>query len=274
MTKTGKEPKEGWREDLHEIIFEADTPMGKWFDITLLIAIICSVFIVMLESVEQVKENYAIWLLGVEWGFTILFTVEYFLRIVIVRKPWNYIKSFYGIIDLLSIIPTYLSLFIVGTHSLIVVRSIRLLRLFKILKMSRFIGEASVLTEALRASREKIIVFLFSVFTSVIILGTLMYLIEGSENGFTSIPKSIYWAIVTMTTVGYGDIAPQTVAGQVLAAAVMILGYAIIIVPIGIFSSEVLAVSKKRVTTLVCPSCATEGHDDDARYCKFCGARL
>ncbi|SRR6056297_290612 len=274
MTKTGKEPKEGWREDLHEIIFEADTPMGKWFDITLLIAIICSVFIVMLESVEQVKENYAIWLLGVEWGFTILFTVEYFLRIVIVRKPWNYIKSFYGIIDLLSIIPTYLSLFIVGTHSLIVVRSIRLLRLFKILKMSRFIGEASVLTEALRASREKIIVFLFSVFTSVIILGTLMYLIEGSENGFTSIPKSIYWAIVTLTTVGYGDIAPQTIAGQTLASFIMILGYAIIAVPTGIVTSEISHQKNIRTNTQHCANCATYGHDLGAKYCKNCGETL
>ncbi len=274
MKKSRTEQKKNWREDLHEIIFEADTKLGKWFDIVLLIAIILSVLVVMLESVQEFKENYTIWFLTAEWSFTILFTVEYFLRIIIVKKPWSYIKSFYGIIDLLSIIPTYLSLFIVGTQSLVVIRSIRLLRLFKILKMSRFIGEASVLTEALKASREKIIVFFFTVFTSVVILGTVMFLIEGSENGFTSIPKGIYWAIVTLTTVGYGDISPQTIIGQTLASFIMILGYAIIAVPTGIVTSEISHQKNIRTNTQHCTHCSTYGHAPDATYCKNCGELL
>ncbi|NBC24892.1 MAG: ion transporter, partial [Bacteroidetes bacterium] len=261
MTAPKKPVESHWKEDLHEIIFEADTPKGKWFDIILLIAIIVSVFIVMLESVDHIREDYWVWLYGAEWAFTILFTGEYALRILIVKKPWKYITSFYGIIDLLSIIPTYLSLFVVGTQSLIVVRSIRLLRIFKILKMSAFIGEASVLSNALKASREKIIVFLFTVFTSVVILGTLMFIIEGSENGFTSIPISIYWAIVTLTTVGYGDIAPQTVTGQTLAAFIMILGYAIIAVPTGIVTSEISHQKNIQTNTRHCPNCSSYGHD-------------
>ncbi|NBC24922.1 MAG: ion transporter [Bacteroidetes bacterium] len=274
MSKSKPNPHLSWRENLHEIIFEADTPAGKAFDVVLLIAIILSVFIVMLESVTSIKIQYGQWLYGIEWIFTFLFTIEYILRIMIVKKPWNYIRSFYGIIDFLSILPTYLSLFLIGTQSLIVVRSIRLLRVFKILKMSGFVGEASMLSDALKASRKKIIVFLFTVFTSVIILGTLMYLIEGSENGFTSIPKSIYWAIVTLTTVGYGDIAPQTIAGQSLAAFIMILGYAIIAVPTGIVTSEISKQKNMRNTTRHCQNCSTYGHDQDAIYCKNCGVKL
>lgn len=274
MAKQKASLNENWRDDLHEIIFEADTKMGKWFDIALLIAIILSVFIVMLESVNHIKEDYGSWLYALEWAFTILFTLEYFLRIVIVKKPWKYITSFYGLIDLLSVLPTYLSLFMVGTQALIVVRSIRLLRIFKILKMSSFVGEASLLSDALKASRQKIIVFLFTVLTSVVIFGTLMFLIEGSENGFTSIPKSIYWAIVTLTTVGYGDIAPQTVVGQTLASFIMILGYAIIAVPTGIVTSEITHQKNIRTNTQHCPHCSTYGHAEDAVYCKNCGGKL
>ncbi len=274
MSKSNPSPKPSWREKLHEIVFEADTYQGKAFDVTLLIAIILSVFIVMLESVTSIKVQYGKWLYGIEWISTILFTAEYVIRIIIVKKPWSYVKSFYGIIDFLSILPTYLSLFVVGTQSLIVVRSIRLLRVFKILKMSEFVGEASILSDALKASRKKIIIFLFTVFTSVIILGTIMYLIEGSENGFTSIPKSIYWAIVTLTTVGYGDIAPQTIAGQSLAAFIMILGYAIIAVPTGIVTSEISYQKTMRTTTQHCPHCSTYGHDQNAEYCKNCGGKL
>lgn len=273
--KHSKDSKhEKWKDRLHDIIFEADSPEGKWFDIGLLAAIILSVVVVMLESVTKIKTEHGDLLYIVEWIFTIIFTLEYIARIITIKKHWRYITSFYGIIDLLSILPTYLSLLLVGTQSLIVVRSIRLLRVFRILKMSRFIGEASLLQRALQASREKIIVFLFTVFTSVIILGTLMYLIEGSENGFSSIPISIYWAIVTLTTVGYGDIAPQTVAGQSLAAFIMILGYAIIAVPTGIVTSEISHQKKIRENTQHCSNCATYGHEQNANYCKNCGAKM
>ena len=274
MPASDRSKNTNWRQNLHEIVFEADTLKGKSFDIVLLVAILLSVFVVILESVANLKEEYGQWFLSIEWIFTILFTAEYIIRIAIVKKPWNYIKSFYGVIDLLSILPTYLSLFMVGTQALVVVRSIRLLRVFKILKMSEFVGEASLLSDALKASRKKIIVFLFTVSTSVIILGTMMYLIEGSENGFTSIPKSIYWAIVTLTTVGYGDISPQTILGQALAAFIMVLGYAIIAVPTGIVTSEISHQKTMRTTTQHCPHCSTYGHDKDADFCKNCGGEL
>lgn len=274
MKKTEGPFKQNWRNRLHEVIFEADTPWGKWFDIGLLIAIVISVIVVMLESVSYVQLEFGQWLYYVEWGFTILFTLEYIARIIIVTKPWKYVTSFFGIIDLLSILPTYLSLLALGWQSMLVVRSIRLLRIFRILKLSRFVGEASMLGDALKASREKITVFLFTVFTSVIILGTMMYLIEGSENGFTSIPRSIYWAIVTLTTVGYGDIAPQTVTGQALAAFIMILGYAIIAVPTGIVTSEISHQKNIRMNTTSCPHCGVYGHDKDAEFCKKCGGEL
>src|SRR6056297_261762 len=274
MKEEKKSNHQSWKGLLHDIIFEADTPAGKYFDVGLLVAIILSVFVVMLESVTEIQTEYGWFLYIIEWVFTVIFTLEYIARIVIIKKPWNYITSFYGIIDLLSILPTYLSLLLVGTQSLIVVRSIRLLRVFRILKMSRFIGEASLLQRALQASREKIIVFLFTVFTSVIILGTLMYLIEGGENGFTSIPISIYWAIVTLTTVGYGDIAPQTIPGQSLAALIMILGYAIIAVPTGIVTSEMSHQKSIQKNTQHCSNCATYGHNLKANYCKNCGEEM
>lgn len=264
-----------WRHRLHEIIFEADTPAGKLFDVVLLIAILLSVLAVMLESVTGIRLEYGRALYIAEWIFTILFTVEYIARLIAVRKPLNYAVSFFGIVDLISILPTYLSLVFVGAQSLLVIRSIRLLRVFRIFKLVRFLGEASQLTAALKASRPKIIVFIGAVFTMVVIMGTLMYLIEGAENGFTSIPKSIYWAVVTLTTVGYGDIAPQTVWGQALATLIMILGYGIIAVPTGIVSAEM---SRQKplppVSTQACPNCGAEGHDSDAAYCKKCGAHL
>jgi voltage-gated potassium channel len=274
MTEQNGPFKQHWKNQLHEVIFEADTPWGKGFDIGLLIAIVLSVFVVILESVSFIQQEYGELLYTLEWVFTILFTLEYLARIIIVTKPWKYVTSFFGVIDLLSILPTYLSLFVLGAQSLLVIRSIRLLRIFRILKLTRFIGEASLLGDALRASREKITVFLTTVFTSVIILGTLMYLIEGSENGFTSIPRSIYWAIVTLTTVGYGDIAPQTITGQTLAAFIMILGYAIIAVPTGIVTSEISNQQKIRTNTASCPHCSAYGHDKDAIYCKKCGGAL
>jgi len=262
------------RKKIYEIIFEAETPAGKSFDILLLWAIIISVIAVLLESVTGFREQHGLLLRRLEWAFTILFTVEYFLRLICVEKPWRYATSFFGIVDLLAILPTYLSLYFVGTQSLLVIRGLRLLRIFRIFKLARFISEAKVLMMALRASRIKIMLFIGTVLSLVLILGTVMYLIEGEGNGFTSIPRSIYWAIVTMTTVGYGDITPKTVPGQMLASLIMILGYAIIAVPTGIVSVELAQASRLHVSTRVCSHCAKEGHDTDSLYCKFCGGKL
>lgn len=259
------------RKVLYEIIFEADTPEGKAFDIGLLCIILISITSVMLESISSVSKSYSEWLHHLEWIITAIFTLEYLLRIWIVKKPWKYIFSFYGIVDLLAILPSYLAILITGSHSLMVIRALRLLRVFRILKISRFIDESGLLIRALRASRTKIFVFLFSVLMIVIIIGTIMYLIEGEESGFTSIPRSIYWAIVTITTVGYGDIAPQTALGQFIASIAMILGYAIIAVPTGIVSAEFSKQNKAEDSTQVCPHCLAEGHDQDAIFCKKCG---
>ena len=262
---------------LHEIIFEADTPAGKAFDVWLLIFIIVSVIVVMLESVASVREAYGPLLRAIEWVVTLLFTAEYVLRLYSVGRPLAYAFSFYGVVDLLSILPTYLSLVFVGAQSLLVIRALRLLRVFRVLKLVHFVGEASELRAALGASMRKIIVFLGAVMTVVLIVGSIMYLIEGEESGFTSIPQGMYWAIVTMTTVGYGDIAPQTIFGKLLASLIMILGYGIIAVPTGIVSVEMSAAMRGRpatITTQVCPRCASEGHDAGARYCKDCGNLL
>lgn len=259
---------------LHEIIFESDTPAGKAFDVALLWAIILSVFAVVLESVTSIGLTYGSALRMLEWMFTILFTVEYVLRLACVKKPLQYALSFFGIVDLLAILPTYLSLFFAGAQTLLVIRALRLLRVFRVFKLGRYVGEAKVLITALRASRAKIIVFLGAVLTIVLIVGTLMYLIEGEANGFTSIPRSVYWAIVTMTTVGYGDITPQTVLGQFLAAALMIVGYGIIAVPTGIVTIEIAEASRRALNPHVCRSCSAEGHDTDAVHCKYCGAKL
>jgi len=267
-------PPSGWRRQLQEVIFEADTPAGKAFDVALLFSIVLSVGAVLLESVAEIRDHYGLALRLVEWGFTVLFTVEYALRLICVGRPLRYASSFYGIVDLLAILPTYLSLVVAGTHSLIVIRALRLLRVFRVLKLAQFVGEAAVLRSALRASSRKITIFLGTVLTLVLILGAVMYLIEGEASGFTSIPQSIYWAIVTMTTVGYGDIAPQTVVGKILASTVMIIGYGIIAVPTGIVTVELAQVRKRSITTQACPQCAAEGHDPDAKFCKYCGAEL
>lgn len=261
------------KEKLHEIIFEADTKTGRLFDIVLILSIILSVVAVMLDSIAEINQKYGEELYIVEWFFTILFSIEYLLRIYSVGKPSKYITSFYGVIDLLAIAPTYLSLIIPGSQYLLVIRILRVLRVFRVLKFVQYISEAALLMQALRASKRKIIVFLFFVLASVVILGSLMYLIEGTENGFTSIPRSIYWSIVTLTTVGYGDISPQTPLGQVLASIIMILGYGVIAVPTGIVTSEMTTI-KRRTKTQACPQCSLEGHDDDAKHCKYCGAEL
>ncbi len=262
------------KEKLHEIIFEADTKAGKLFDIILIASILISVFVVMLDSVKHFNEKYEEIFLIIEWFFTILFTVEYILRLYSVGKPLKYALSFFGVVDLLAILPTYFGLFFPGTRYFSVIRILRVLRIFRVLKFVQYLGEAKTLLTALKASRKKIIVFIFSVLTLVVILGSLMYVIEGEENGFTSIPRSIYWAIVTLTTVGYGDISPQTEIGQTLAAFIMILGYGIIAVPTGIVTSELSTKNLKIVSTQACKECSMEGHDGDAVFCKYCGAEL
>lgn len=263
------------RATLHEVIFEADTPAGKAFDVVLLVLILLSVLAVMLDSVVSIREEYGQILRAIEWMTTILFTVEYGLRLYCVGRPLAYAFSFFGIVDLLAIVPTYLSIVFTGAQSLVVIRILRFLRVFRVLKLVHFVGEASELRAALRASARKIIVFLGAVMTAVMIVGAVMYLIEGEESGFTSIPQGMYWAIVTMTTVGYGDLAPQTVTGKLLASLIMVLGYGIIAVPTGIVSVEMSAASRGRpLSTQVCPNCASEGHDAGARFCKVCGWAL
>jgi voltage-gated potassium channel len=272
---TRPHPGSRWRSKLHEVIFEADTPAGRAFDIVLLVAIVASVLAVLLESVPSVRAGYGRALWAVEWGFTILFTVEYGLRLLSVRRPARYARSFFGVVDLLAVLPTYLSVLLPGTQAFLVVRALRLLRVFRILKLAEFLGEARVLTTALKASARKILVFLETVLILVLIIGSLMYLVETPESGFTSIPQSIYWAIVTLTTVGYGDIAPQTVLGRILASMVMILGYGIIAVPTGIVTVELSQAGRHQaVSTQACPNCGAEGHDADARHCKHCGSSL
>lgn len=262
-----------FRQKFYEIIFEADTPAGKAFDVALLVVILLSIVAVMLESVNSLQIKYGALLRTLEWIFTVLFTIEYVARVLVVKHPRRYIFSFLGLVDLLAVLPTYLSIFITGSQYLLAVRIVRLLRVFRIFKLSRYVGEADVLKRALKASRHKITVFLLAVISIVIITGTLMYLVEGPENGFTSIPISIYWSIVTLTTVGYGDIAPQTVLGQTLASLIMIMGYGIIAVPTGIVTSE-LSRAHSPVSTQVCPNCLREGHAPDAVYCKYCSAKL
>jgi voltage-gated potassium channel len=265
-----------WQHRLHEVIFEADTRAGKAFDVALLVMIVLSVLVVILESVEGLALAHAQSLRRLEWGFTILFTIEYALRIFSIGRPKRYILSTYGVIDLLAIIPTYLSLIFVGSQSLLVIRALRLLRVFRVLKLARFVGAASMLGAAMRASVRKIIVFLFFVITLMVIIGAVMYMVEGKSSGFDNIPLSIYWTVVTMTTVGYGDIAPQTVLGRILASIVMILGYGIIAVPTGIVTVEMAQGRRAfgQVSTQACEQCAAEGHDADARHCKHCGALL
>lgn len=278
--------KPSWRQRIHEIIYEADTPAGKLFDITLLGVIIISLVLVMLESVPGIGDRYADQFIIAEWVITIFFSIEYLLRIICVNKPSRYIFSFYGLIDLLSTIPLYLSFFFGGINALLAIRSLRLLRVFRILKISRYIGEADKLARAIRASGPKIFVFLFAVLVISIIFGTLMYLVEGPEHGFDSIPKSIYWCIVTLTTVGFGDIAPVTPLGQFIATIIMIMGYGIIAVPTGIVSAEYTTEIKKTnasvnhdepecaTNTQVCRNCLCDTHPDHAHYCNKCGHSL
>lgn len=262
------------KERLHEIIFEADTPMGKAFDVVLLILITISVLVVMLESVDGLQAKYSRLFFVLEWGFTIVFTIEYLLRLYAIYRPWKYATSFFGIVDLLAIVPTYLSIFIAGSQYFLIIRALRLMRVFRIFKLGHFLTGGRTILRAMQASIPKITVFLVFVILLVTVIGAVMYLVEGGQNeGFANIPQSIYWAIVTLTTVGYGDITPRTAVGQLLSAAVMILGYAIIAVPTGIVTGEFINTSRA-TNTQACRYCGREGHDDDALHCKYCGEKL
>jgi voltage-gated potassium channel len=263
----------GWRARTFEVIFGHETVAGKSFDVVLIVAILASVGVVMLDSVAALQAYHPLFL-GAEWVFTLLFTAEYVLRLVSVRKPSGYALSFFGVVDLLAVLPTYLSLLFPGGQYLIVIRILRVLRVFRVLKLARYVGEARTLGLALRASRYKITVFLFTVLTIVVVVGSMMFLIEGPDHGFTSIPRGVYWAIVTLTTVGYGDIAPETPVGQAMAAVVMIMGYGIIAVPTGIVTVELATQVRKGPTGRTCDFCGARDHAPDARFCRRCGSNL
>lgn len=274
MESRDMKPRGGLRETLYVIIYEADTPLGKAFDIGLILSILLSVLAVMLDSIGSIRSLHGDFLYGVEWFFTLAFTAEYLVRLICVRRPAAYARSFFGVIDFLAILPTYVSMLLPGAQYLLVIRVLRVLRVFRVLKFVRHIREATALMAALRQSSRKITVFLITILTLVVILGSLMYLIEGEQNGFTSIPRSVYWSIVTLTTVGYGDISPQTPLGQALAAVIMILGYSIIAVPTGIVSVEVSRAIVMEGRETACPGCGARGHESDATYCRHCGAKL
>ncbi|MBT8396335.1 MAG: ion transporter [Gemmatimonadetes bacterium] len=263
-----------WKSRTYDVIFLHDTPAGKTFDVALIAVILVSVAIVMLDSVESIVGSNRTAFRVAEWIFTVVFSIEYVLRLLTVRRASKYALSFFGVIDLLAVLPTYLSLLIPGGQYLIVIRILRVLRVFRVLKLAQYVGEARVLGAAMMASRYKITVFLFTVLTIVVVVGSMMFLIEGSESGFTSIPRGVYWAIVTLTTVGYGDIHPVTPVGQLLASLVMIMGYGIIAVPTGIVTVELANQARQRLSKRTCPGCSREDHVDDAEYCRGCGEKL
>ncbi len=268
--------KQSIKNKAYQIIFDTDTKAGKLFDVSLILLICISIISVMLESVGSIQQQIGNYLNITEWIITILFTIEYIVRLLVVKKPLKFATSFFGIIDLLACLPTYLSLLFVGNSGFILIRSLRLLRIFRVLKLSRYVTESSSLWKALKASRFKISIFLYSVLVIIIVIGALMYLIEGEANGFDSIPRSMYWVIVTITTVGYGDITPTTTLGQFIASFIMILGYGIIAIPTGIVTVEYgkISVHKDKDLTNCCPNCFKETNDIDAVYCKYCGSKL
>lgn len=263
-----------FRDRLHEVIFEADTRAGKTFDVLLILAIIISVMAVLLESVDSIEQKYGPLLKVIEWFLTVVFTIEYGLRLYCVANSLRYAKSFFGLVDLLSILPTWISFFLPGSESLLVIRALRLLRVARVLKLPRFVGEANILLAAVRSSLRKILIFVGTVSLGVLVMGTAMYLIEGGQGGFTSIPNAMYWAVVTMTTVGYGDIVPHSALGKIVAATTMMIGYGIIAVPTGIVTAEIVHASREAMSTRHCPHCSREGHALGARYCLECGGEL
>jgi len=267
--------KQNWRNNIFKVIYHADTPAGKWFDILLIAFIVFSVLIIVLDSVTQIHLDYGEFFYILEWFFTIAFTLEYILRLISIKKPIGYIFSFFGVVDILSILPTYLSLFFVGTQSLLVIRILRILRIFRILKLVQYTDQTELLMTAIHNSRHKIFVFFFFILTVLVIFGSMMYLIEGPENGFTSIPHGIYWAVVTLTTVGYGDIAPHTVLGRAVASFIMLTGFSIIAIPTGIFTAEINKITKRsRKYSRRCEACGLRGHTANANYCRRCGEEL
>ncbi|MET0466685.1 MAG: ion transporter [Chitinophagaceae bacterium] len=269
------ETRKDWRTRLHETIYEANTTAGKMFDLALLIVILASIVVVMLDSVPSIHQRYGDTLFIWEWVFSILFTLEYILRLISIRRPWRYVFSFLGMVDLIALIPSYLSIFFAGAQSLLVFRALRLLRVFRIFKLGHFISEIHFLKQALKGSVRKISIFLLTVLTLAVIIGSIMYLVEKRQNGFNSIPESVYWAIVTITTVGYGDISPITPFGKLLASLVMLIGYSIIAVPTGIITHDLaLAFRGKTGLSESCPNCGFEEHEADALYCKKCGSSL
>ncbi|MBK5299877.1 MULTISPECIES: ion transporter [Gammaproteobacteria] len=263
-----------WREELYVIIFQSDTPAGRRFDSILLLIILASLVIVILDSIDSVHQNYADILAYIEWGFTVVFAIEYGLRLYCSPKPLRYAFSFYGLVDLLAIVPGILALYYSDAQYLLIIRIIRMLRIFRVLKLSPYLKQANYLMTALRGSKQKIVVFLLSVSTLVTVFGTLMYVIEGPEHGFTSIPKGIYWAIVTLTTVGFGDIVPRTPLGQVVSSLVMITGYSIIAVPTGIFTAELANAMRGEQLQHDCPTCQKNSHEHGAAFCSRCGNAL
>jgi voltage-gated potassium channel len=268
-------PSKDWQFRLHEVIYESNTPAGKAFDICLLAAIFTSIAVVMLDSIQSIHLKYGNLFYILEWIFTILFTIEYFLRLICIKKPYKYVFSLLGIIDMIALIPSYLGFFFIGAQSLLVFRALRLLRVFRIFKLGHFLTEINFLTTALKGSVRKISIFLLTVLMLTVILGSIMYLVEQKENGFSNIPESIYWAIVTITTVGYGDISPITPMGKFVASVVMLIGYSIIAVPTGILTHDLAMLARqKKELPESCPSCSREGHDLDAQFCKYCGASL
>lgn len=264
-----------WRFRLHEVIYESNTRAGKAFDVGLLIAIFTSIIVVMLDSIAGLHQQYGQLFYTLEWVFTILFTIEYILRLISIRRPVKYVFSALGIIDLIALVPSYLGIFFPGAQSLLVFRALRLLRIFRIFKLGHFLFEINFLQQALKGSVRKISIFLLTVVMLTVILGSVMYLVENGENGFSNIPESIYWAIVTITTVGYGDISPVTPLGKFVASVVMLIGYAIIAVPTGIITHDLaIAARKNKELYESCPACSRDGHDDDADFCKYCGSSL
>ncbi len=274
MSDFSSKQRTGWRERLHRIIYEANTPLGRLFDIALLVFIIASIVIVALDSVAEYHQRYGTFFLELEWIFTIIFTIEYLLRLLVLRRPLRFMVSPLGIIDLLSILPAYLSLMYPGAQTLLVLRAFRLLRIFRIFKLTRFMEEARTLRHTLRRSMRKIAIFMLVMVTITVILGSVMYLVEIDNPAFSSIPTSIYWATVTLTTVGYGDISPITPLGKFISTVMMLIGYGIIAVPTGIFASEMMSSRNKGGSSEVCLACGREGHDADAKFCKWCGAKL
>lgn len=275
LLKFGK-PDTGLRRRLYTIIFEADTRAGRRFDIALVLLIVLSIGVVLADSVPSVRERHGPTMGMLEWGFTLLFSAEYIARLACVRHPWRYATSFFGIIDLLSVLPTYFALFMPEASVFLDIRILRLLRIFRIFKLTQYVAEYTMLARALRASGRKILVFLSAVLMAVLILGTVMYVVEGPENGYTSIPVAMYWATVTMTTVGYGDVVPHTALGKLIASFMMLLGWGILAVPTGIVTAEMtsLRMGRRPPTTRTCPSCLSEGHEPEAKFCADCGAAL